>query len=315
MFTLINTSSHNPQNHQLIYPSLAQCFANSLAIAVQTLGFAPSHENLPIHIEAAPNVGGYRSAIALTFSPPDKAKLARELGAIAQTYLDATVHNSSSQQAFILTSQSNGWLSLQCSLELQLTFINHIANHSSRLSPRPVTAPLSNSLNNDTLFELQYAHARCSSQLRLAKSHFTPDPLPEADAIASWLSTYFTLDHSKSLIERELWLRLLNFPNELHPQKKLMSNVQDFPSLPHPNPALLITPRVELPIPSKRILSLSQDWVSLFQKFYSHCRLVEILQSEQRHLLALRLSLFAGLKAIFNFILTDLVGISAPQFL
>lgn len=306
----MDASSQGFRLYQLTYPSLAQHFVNSLAIAVQTLELQPKCEPWLIQVEPTPKIGGYRSAIALTLPPQDKATLAAEIGAIAQTHLNAIPSQSNEYPDFLLTPQRTGWIELQCSLNSQLAVIQHIANQPCRLFPPP--EPLADTLSQDLIFELQYAHARCASQLRLAESVYKPENLVLPKAIAPWLQDYFKLSPVETSIEYQLWLSLLNFPIELQEQHKLIANL-DY--LRGNYPSLSANTLIQYPLPRTWIQKLGQSWVRLFQKFYSSCRLLEISQPEYQNLRILRFTLFSGLKTVLKFILTELSLNLAPQFL
>ena len=303
------------QPSQLIYPSLAQCFVNSLAIAIQTLGLHPIDESSPIHIEATPYIGRYRSAIALTLAPTAKAQLATTLGAIAQSHLDRTLNPTRASQACRVTPQTTGWIEMQCSLGLQLKVINYLTANPSTISPQPLTLFPSNQLSPELIFELEYAHARCSSQLRRAQSIAPTQDRLLPQAITPWLTDYFKLHPIQDSIEQQLWLHLLNFPSELQPKKQLIANLNPPATTLQTHQALLTYTLMASPLPRKQLRALSQAWVTLFQKFYSQSRLFEITEPDNKNLLALRISLFSGLRTVLHFMLTELLHHAAPQIL
>lgn len=282
----------------LVYPHLAQHFVNGLAIAVQQ--FHLQDQPTPIPVESTKHAGLYRSAVALTLGQDYPAKVAQELGAIAQSYL-----SEQCQLECEVTTDISGWITLQTSLATQWACLTQIANvapifvQPPQHSGQPAIAP-------ELVFELQYAHARCCSLLKLAQ----PMELDKHKLSAQWLNAYASA--YPAAFEPALWAGLLTFPTHLLDSKRL------FPTLPpayQATCAMQTTTVVPFPITHKRLHDLGQTWGQLFQKFYSDSRLFGLSLPADLDLLTLRFTLFQALKNVLDFTLTKIYHRPAPEIL
>ncbi|MEM9136925.1 MAG: hypothetical protein AAGB01_06215 [Cyanobacteria bacterium P01_F01_bin.42] len=285
------------QVYQMLYPALAQHFADALARAVQASdGRDTGIDNLSsVPVEPTRVRGLYRSAIALLGSERSR-ELAQRLSNLAQTSLRGSFGDD-----LRVSAQDSGWIELRASTAAQFACINSLAI----ASPVPVDLNFQPwGFEPEFVFELQYAHARCCSLTRRAAAEL----LSVESVSASWIDAYFTA--CQSAVEQALWSSLLNFSSELTATRRINPCIQHS----HTEPAEYLA-LVKGQTSKKRLHQLGLTWVRLFQRLYDSSQIFSLTLPQQQPLLALRLMLFYALRNLLEFLLTELYCASAPQIL
>ena len=205
---------------------------------------------------------------------------------------------------------SNGWLCAQFSVEALAHWLQTLLSIQPFLqAPAQSVLTKASGYSTDPLqFELQYAHARCCSLLRLGEQaqlirleeidgylHLTqPDPLPWNSSQGLRLPTS---------AERQLVSALMEFPTSLSkPIRYAMSH--------HP---IGTQTWVTWPL-EDRIFQRHVQWSQLFESFYRECRIIGI-QADSRELAQTRLGLVLLLKNVLKFWLQSALNLEAPCWL
>ena len=205
----------------------------------------------------------------------------------------------------------NGWLCAQFFSDALAYWLQSLLFIQPRLqapgqSVLAKVTGISKGISNDPLqFELQYAHARCCSLLRLGQQaqlirleetdgclHLTePSPLP-------W---HTLLGLRSTPVEHRLLLALIQFPASL---SRPISNAEP----PHPvgHQTLISWPL------DRRIVQRYVQWSQLFESVYRECSILGI-QTQSRELAQTRLGLILLLKNVLEFWLQDILYIEAPH--
>jgi DALR anticodon binding domain len=151
--------------------------------------------------------------------------------------------------------------------------------------------------------QLQYAHARCCSLLRLASSDPSLDPSLDY-CLAPQLESRLATEVSWLDSQQQLWLQ---DPRE----KNLLALLAQFP-------ASLSADRcwrgnywgetweqhclIAWPASTRHLIQVLSQWVEAFEQFYRHCRIFSEIKTQQPALALARLGLIAILQKIFIFL-------------
>ena len=284
---------------ELHYPSLAQHFVNSLALAAQQLN--RWDKPAPIPLTPAQNAGEYCSPFALSLGDEKVSKLATDLSAIAQNSLSQNMHCSCQ-----ITAQTSGWIMAHYPLDIQFSCIRQLAKGPIELH-RVREQGLNVEIHPTLLFELQYCHARCCRLIRLTQEA----NMRSQQAISSqWFSAYFTTQRQS--IEQELMSELLNFPNQLLQQKAMVPNpVKSTEKKQDTHLSLKVPIRFD----ANQLNTVATKWVALFQTFHSSVQFVPDTYLQNKPLLTLRETLLRAMRNIINFQLVHLLQKPAPEIL
>lgn len=162
------------------------------------------------------------------------------------------------------------------------------------------------------LFQLQYAHARCCSLLRLAAQEYNlehpakADTQSECPSSSPWLTTNQTLCFTTPA-EQHLLLQLMQFPGSISTQKQIYG-------VPHRHWMNTET-CLEQPLALKRLRRSSQIWSEAFLAFYRDCRMFGDLYRHSPDLVRSRIALVSIVQQVLQVILTQFWHIEAPTTL
>ncbi|HEY9825391.1 MAG TPA: DALR anticodon-binding domain-containing protein [Stenomitos sp.] len=162
------------------------------------------------------------------------------------------------------------------------------------------------------LFQLQYAHARCWSLLRLAAQEYnleqptkqgTPSEYPSG---SPWL-TKTQLLCLTTPAEQHLLLQLMQFPGSIATQKQIYG-------IPHRHWMNTAT-CLEQPLDLKRLRRSSQTWSEAVLAFYRDCRMFGDLYRHSPDLVRSRITLVSIVQQVLQVILNQFWHIEAPTTL
>lgn len=279
--------------YRLSYPALSQHLANGLAAAARTLDLLD--DGTPVSIEPTKTRGLYRSAIALSLSPRHARDLAERLGSLAYSSLSECCLNQ-----IQIRPQDSGWIEFQISTALQLACINDVAEKRPEISPL-VPKGWGATLGPASIFELQYAHARCCSLLKQSQ----PKSTGQGDLTAPWIDAYF--DSHPNSVEQSLWISLLNFPTQL------LGGRQIVPSAHGPDSFLRCQIFIDPSYLAKHLHRLGDFWAQIFQHFHGSAQLLCL--PEYQPLFSLKRMLYRALKNLIGCLLSQFYRHVAPQIL
>lgn len=288
-------------------PSLVQEFVDRLASGIANLGLS-AQPPIAIPIQPLPlsSGWGYASAIAL--------QLASQSNHSALELAQQIIGNAG------YGIQASGWIDYRLTEPAIADWLQKVTRMPSKLlGSQPSSADenpgLSNALDPQLIFKLQYAHARCCSLLRLADRDCLlqlsePHPLssPRLWDIASpadmpWLTSsgHLRLVHPQ---EKLLLQQLLEFPGCLSGSVRYSSIATSYDS----NQPVIVIPWPPAPKAVERQIQLLCD---RFEGFYRHCRIWGEVK-ENSELAIARLGLIAATYTVIHFWLRDLLGLDSP---
>jgi hypothetical protein len=166
--------------------------------------------------------------------------------------------------------------------------------------------------SNPVIFQLQYAHARCCSLLRLAQQEY---PIHFSDRniqLAQWTAPVIWQTPTgelqfQTLAEHQLLLALMQFPQSLSPNKIMYGYPQA--ALPGHQTQL------EWPPSEPYLRRQAQQWSHIFLNFYVQCRILGDVQQATPELSTARLALVFILRRVLAFILEAALQVEAPVML
>jgi hypothetical protein len=186
------------------------------------------------------------------------------------------------------------------------------ATPTLHLSEERSQSPAIGISGDPVLFQLQYAHARCCSLLKLAQQEkrvqlTEPDlKIAQFAVPISWQNACGELS-LQTLSEQRILLALMQFPHSLSPKKQIYGEADS----PSPGNQTYI----EWPSLTPYWHRQAQQWSTLFLDFYSECRVFGDIQSTAPELLQARLALILILKRVLAFYLEIALQIEAPVIL
>jgi hypothetical protein len=309
------------------YASPTQWLSDQLATAVAKLGYDSSYGplqdwmQLPTLVPDAAHLGRFATPLPLKL-----ASLRSQAYPIAsaETVGHALIEqlNHLPQPSWIAPQywmHPNGWLYAEFSPESLAQWLQTGLTLKPYLEVQNLVQPtlnapiaISQGISADSgLFELQYAHARCCSLLRLGHQaqliqladtdsfNLTlPNPVP-------WLAS-LSDSPLQTQSERQLLLALLNFPQSLG-AGAIYGRLRSTESADQSGYKTL----VQWPI-SDRTLQSHPIWSQIFQQFYSDCRVLAAIHPETLELAQAQLASLAILKNLLEFWLITLLRVDAP---
>jgi hypothetical protein len=307
--------------------SPTQWLSDQLATAVSKLGYDPSYDpaqdwmQLPALVPDAAHLGRFATPLPLKLaslrSPAHSIASAETVGHALMEQLNHLPQPSWIAPQYWMHPQ--GWLYAEFSPEslaqwlqagLTLNPYLEVQNPVQPVLNTPIA--LSKGISADPgLFELQYAHARCCSLLRLGHQaqliqladtdsfNLTlPNPVP-------WLAL-LSDSPLQTQSERQLLLALLNFPQSLG-SGAIYGRIQDTEPADQPGYQTL----VQWPL-SDRTLQRHPMWSQIFQQFYSDCRVLDVIHPKTLELAQAQLASLTILKNRLEFWLITLLRVDAP---
>jgi hypothetical protein len=308
------------------YASPTQWLSDQLAIAISKLGYDPAQDwmQLPVLVPDATHLGRFATPLPL------KLASLRSQGhpiVSAETVGNALIEQLNhylAQPSWIAPRPQywmhpKGWLYTEFSpkslaqwLQAALTLKPYLEVQSPAQFISNVPITLSKGISADLgLFELQYAHARCCSLLRLghqaqliqlADTHAfnltVPNPVP-------WLAL-LSESHLQIQSERQLLLALLNFPQSLG-AGAIYGRLHGTESEDQSGYQTL----VQWPL-SDRTLQRHRRWSQIFQQFYRDCRVLDAIHPKTPELAQAQLASLTILKNVLEFWLITLLQVDAP---
>jgi DALR anticodon binding domain len=208
------------------------------------------------------------------------------------------------------TMHPKGWLYARFSSEALAHWLQSLLSIQPRLQTptQNIQAKVPGISADPLQFELQYAHARCCSLLRMGQQAqlirleerngcihlIEPSPLPWNTPQGLRLS---------SPAEHRLLLALMQFPASL-------SKPAYGAAPPHPigHQTSIVWP------PEDHIVQQQVQWSQLFESFYRECRVLG-MQAESRELAQTRLGFILLLKNVLGFWLQAILNLDAPHWL
>ncbi len=295
------------------YSSLTQWLADRLAVAISAL--APM-QNVPLDFIPLPL---FTPSIYFgTFASPVLLKLSRGEGVSAQhlgtRILQTFVHQSEPEEFNPkLWINPEGWLYAGFDTNHLAKFLQNLITAEPTLLASVLTkealeirSPIISS--DPVFFELQYAHARCSSLLRLGhQEKFLPPKDLEHYFTGCGTSLWQTDGGElrlKTKAEQALLSALLQFPQSLSPQKVAYGCCA-------PTVSGAET-RVMWPLPQAHLRKQAVFWGQLFSNFYSDCRLFGEIQTREPQIASARFALVLIVKKVLAFFLEDILQMTAP---
>lgn len=211
-----------------------------------------------------------------------------------------------------LSLHPEGWLYAHFSvLELSKWLQSLLVVFPVRADTEPLL--ISSGVSSDpVIFQLQYAHARCCSLLRLAQQerpiHFSDRNIQLAQWTAPviWQTPTGELQF-QTLAEHQLLLALMQFPQSLSPNKIMYGYSQA--ALPGHQTQL------EWPPSEPYLRRQAQQWSHVFLNFYGQCRILGDVQQATPELSTARLALVFILRRVLAFVLEAALQVEAPATL
>jgi DALR anticodon binding domain len=301
------------------YRSPTQWLTDRLAAVCTLEGMTQSLDRLPTPMLDRQSLGTISTPLPLklahlkstgTRSSTSTIAAAAEIGKRSIEQLSRLPQHSWIEPCYWM--HPNGWLYAQFSpdslaqwLQSLLTLKPQLELQSSLQHEPAIAAGIS---NDPVQFEMQVAHARCCSLLRLAQqsalvqmtaSHsgfLQPDP-------TSWQTPQGDL-RFQTRSEHEVLLALMEFPQSLCPSK----------TVPNSQPMSEAGTRTLMPWPlsDRAIYNQLQVWNQIFDRFYRESRIFG-LRAESLQLAQSRLALVMLLRNILEFWLLKILQIEAPM--
>jgi hypothetical protein len=208
-----------------------------------------------------------------------------------------------------LSLHSEGWLYAHFSaLELSKWLQSLLFAPSFQTETDPLLISFGVS-SDPVIFQLQYAHARCCSLLRLAQQerpiHFSDRDiqLTQWTAPVIWQTPTGELQF-QTLAEHQLLLALIQFPRSLSPNKIMYGYPQA--ALPGHQTQL------EWPPSEPYLRRQAQQWSHIFLNFYGQCKIFGDVQQVTPELATARLALVFILRRVLAFVLEAALQVEAP---
>jgi DALR anticodon binding domain len=208
-----------------------------------------------------------------------------------------------------------GWLDAEFGPDDLTTWLQSLITAKPIFLPSNSNSKISNInpkiSSNPVLFNLQHAHARCHSLLRLAgqKKLFPLEDLAyhfEACGPSLWQTDIGAL-HLQTKAEQAILLALMQFPQSLSPQKVMYG-------CSHPKQTGHET-RVLWPLPPKHLYKQAIAWSQIFSDFHRDCRLLDAVQKDTPQIALARFALIYIFMNVLTFLLEDILQIAAPLVL
>lgn len=246
----------------------------------------------------------YTSAIAFQLSKGCQQSTMDLANAIAVRLYHISSKNGGKAGECAIEVVPPGWINLRLSDASIASWLQQFAQEppwviqKSEEETFSIQKPKSPIPKFPSLFQIQYAHARCCSLLRMAHREKTieltqpdPDRTPAYFRLANpnpipWLTANEQLRCSHPA-EKNLIYQLLSIPDALY--------------CPPPD-------RLDFPPWEKLATNLSQSW----EKFYSQCRIWGEVRTEAPELAQARLGLILATQTLLRLMLEDLLGFPAP---
>ncbi len=293
------------------YPSLVQWLANQLARAdLQNSATAQSDIiPLPLFSQSEHQLGTFASPLPLQWSKRGENSAAQTLGTEMVQVLTSQIQNLEFSPKFSM--HPNGWLYISFGAEDLAKWLQTLIGETPELrlpaqAEKKISPKMDSGISSEpVLFDLQYAHARCCSLLRLAQQErfLRLDDTGNPCGHVRWQTTTGELLlQTKS--EQALLRMLMQFPQPLSPQKVIYGC--RFSKLPGAET------RLEWSVPQKHLHKQAILWSQLFGDFYRECRLFGEIQQTLPELTHSRFALIAMVKKVLAFLLEDMLLVKAP---
>lgn len=291
------------------YPSLVQWLADRLAradlesIAIAQADIIP----LPLFSQSAHQLGTFASPLPLKGAKRGDNVGVQTLGTVMIQSLRQTQDATFGPEFWM---HPKGWLYASFGAEDLAKWLQTLIGATPELWVPTLLEAGSQKIESGisdepVLFDLQYAHARCCSLLRLAvqEKFLKLDDAGNPCGHAIWqTATGELLLQTKS--EQSLMLMLMQFPQSLSPQKFIYGcRLSRWPSS---------ETRLEWSLPQKHLTKQAMLWSQLFFDFYRECRLFGEVQQSLPELARARFALIAIVKKVLAFLLEDLLRVKAP---
>jgi hypothetical protein len=310
------------------YPSPTQWLSDQLATAVSKLSYdlrsydsAPDWMQLPALVPDATHLGRFATPLPLKLaSLRSQAHPIASAETVGHTLIGQLNHlPQASWIAPRYWMHPKGWLYAEFSAESLAQWLQTVLTLKPCLEVQSLVQPssktriaISKGISTDPdLFELQYAHARCCSLLRLGHqaqliqlvdtqsfSLTSPNPVP-------WLAL-LSDSPLRTQSKRQLLLALLNFPQSLGAgttygrlHRTELEDKSGYQTL------------VQWPF-SDRTLQRHRLWSQMFQQFYRDCRVLDAMHPKTPELAQAQLASLAILKNVLEFWLITLLRVDAP---
>jgi DALR anticodon binding domain len=282
------------------YPSLVQWLADRMGRLIALHSASDSSSDfifLPLFSSSDRSFG--------TFSSP----LLLQLSSGAKTSIEAEFCKLISPQSWV---NPEGWLySAFSSNDLILWLQKLISTKPTLLSVRPNSqiSAINPQISPDpVLFNLQHAHARCHSLLRLAgQEKFLPledlEHYFQRCGSSLWQTESGAL-HLQTKAERAILTALMQFPQSLSPQKFVYGCVH--------LEQMGNETRVLWPLSSQHLYKQAIAWTQLFSDFYRNCRLFGAVQKNMLQVVLARFALIYIVKNVLSFLLEEILQVTAP---
>jgi DALR anticodon binding domain len=294
------------------YPSLVQWLADRLvranleSIAIAQADIIP----LPLFSQSAHQLGTFASPLPLKGAKRGDNVGVQTLGTAMIQALHPTQDATFGPEFWM---HPNGWFYVSFGAEDLAKWLQTLIGATPELwvsaQAEVGSQKIESGISNEPiLFDLQYAHARCCSLLRLAQQEkflkLDDAGIPCGHAI--WqAATGELLLQTKS--ERALLRMLMEFPQSLSPQKFIYGcRLSRWPSS---------ETRLEWSLPPKHLTQQAMLWSQLFFDFYRECRLFGEVQQSLPELARARFALIAIVKKVLAFLLEEMLRVKAPRSL
>jgi hypothetical protein len=293
------------------YPSLVQWLANRLAkanlenIAIAQADIIP----LPLFSQSEHQLGTFASPLPLKGAKRGADTAAQTLGT---AMIQALRQTQDARFAPEFWMHPQGWLYVSFGAADLAKWLQSLIGVTPELwvpNQAAQVLPIDSGISDEpVLFDLQYAHARCCSLLRLAQQEKF---LPLEDAGKAWgqvgwqSATGELLLQTKS--EQALLRMLMQFPQSLSPQKAIYGcRLSKSPGS---------ETRLEWSVPKKHLHKQAALWSRLCFDFDRECRLFGEIQQSAPVLAQARFALIAILKNVLAFLLEEMLRVKAPRSL
>ena len=313
---------------QLRYPSLPHGIAHLIARALQAIAPYPSSQNLSIPLSPSSGQSGHYASPIAHMVAKDWQSTPDAIALQLQTQLLKILEASQLAQTTLqIHREPNHWIRVVCAPALQMACLaqslaTNLADDLHDLNKRLHSEDEPIGLaDTDAIFDLQYAHARCHAQLRLAReqTHWEDFSKPLFNLTA--LSHFNVRSATEQTAEQQLWRSLLDLPLTLVPSRRIVSSRYIFCSehsapAPLPLQQIWMNP-IDLPWPlSQRTqMRLAQHWRKMFQLVHNHCRILGLSAQRSPQIQHHRIGLMLALTNILEFLLTQVFSVSAPKYL
>ncbi|WP_404790741.1 hypothetical protein [Altericista sp. CCNU0014] len=291
------------------YPSLVQWLADRLVrVELENIAIAGSDAiPLPLFSQSDRQFGTFASPFPLQWSKRGDHS-AQTIGAAIVRSLTCQTRDSDFAPA--LWMHPEGWLYVSFGPQDLAKWLQTLVGAAPELwlpaRAEEGSRKMESGISRDpVLFELQYAHARCCSLLRLARQEkcLPLDDIGDLGDPSCWQTpTGELLLQAKP--EQALLRALMQFPQSLSPQKAIYGN--------RLLKVLGSETRLEWSLPQKHLRKQAWVWSQLFCDFYRECRLFGDVRETSPALARSRFALIAIVRKVLAFVLEDVLQLDAP---